>query len=192
MRRFLKLLRPYAGLLALSLLMVIVSNAMQLVLPQLTADLVNEGIMKGDLETIKYKGMLMLAVSALGLVISVVNSYCSSKTSSGYAMVLRREVFHKVESLSQSDVDKIGVPSLITRTTNDIRGIQDFILSGLRILVTVPILLVGGLVMSIKMNPELTKILLIIIPIMALSLYTLFVSLSQIRLMQKRPTSLTK
>ena len=193
MRRFLKLLRPYAGLLALSLLMVIVSNAMQLVLPQLTADLVNEGIMKGDLETIKYKGMLMLAVSALGLVISVVNSYCSSKTSSGYAMVLRREVFHKVESLSQSDVDKIGVPSLITRTTNDIRGIQDFILSGLRILVTVPILLVGGLVMSIKMNPELTKILLIIIPIIGVIAFILYLFLSpKFALMQKKTDQLNK
>ncbi|MGI6773479.1 MAG: ABC transporter ATP-binding protein [Clostridiales bacterium] len=193
MIRLFKLLKPYAGLLALSLFMVLLSNAMQLVLPALTADLVNEGIMKADLDTIRNKGLMMLAVSAFGAVVSIINSYCSSKTSSGYAMVLRREVFHKVESLSQSDIDKIGVPSLITRTTNDIRGIQDFILSGLRVLVTVPILLVGGLVMSIKMNPELTKILFIIIPIVAVVAIILYMFLSpKFALMQKKTDQLNK
>ena len=74
MIRLFKLLKPYAGFLALSLFMVLLSNAMQLVLPALTADLVNEGIMKADLDTIRNKGLMMLALSAFGAVVSNINS----------------------------------------------------------------------------------------------------------------------
>ncbi len=109
----------------------------------------------------------MMCVSAFGVCVSVINSYFSSKTSAAYGMILRRELFLKVESLSQTDIDKIGTPSLITRCTNDVKVIQDFILTSLRMIISVPVMLVGGVVMAFILNAKLATVIFGVIPIIA-------------------------
>ncbi|NLA76217.1 MAG: ABC transporter ATP-binding protein, partial [Clostridiales bacterium] len=118
MLKLFKLLKPYKSFVAVTIVLALVHNVLQLVLPLLMSIMINDGITEGDLDYVLQIGMIMLAVSALNVAASILSSFCSSKVSAGFSMLLRREVFLKVESFSQSDIDKIGVSSLITRTTN--------------------------------------------------------------------------
>ena len=166
--RYVLIYKRYA---VLTVFLTVFSSAMSLVLPLLMANIINNGITRGDLDYIKRIGLLMILVSALGVAISISTSYCSSKTATGFGAELRKAVFHKVESLSQCDIDKIGTPSLITRITNDIRQVQDFLLTLLRMIISAPIMLVGGCVMAFVLNPRLAAIILIVIPVIALIAY---------------------
>lgn len=138
-----------------------------LVLPLMMSSLINNGIANEDVDYIKEMGLYMMLVSAVAVVIAIFNSYYSSKTASAYGKILRREVFLKVESLSQRDIDKIGTPSLITRCTNDVKVLQDFVLQGLRMIISAPIMLVGGVIMAFVMNPGLASIIFGVLPIIA-------------------------
>lgn len=144
---------------------VVLSHGASLVLPVMMSSIINNGIANEDVEYIKRVGLLMMAVSATGVVISILNSYYSSKTATAYGKLLRREIFLKVEELSQSDIDKVGTPSLITRCTNDVKVVQDFVLQGLRMIISVPVMLVGGVFMAFFLNPKLATIIFAIVPI---------------------------
>ncbi|MDR1631124.1 MAG: ABC transporter ATP-binding protein/permease [Oscillospiraceae bacterium] len=168
MSKLLKYLKDFSGLAVLSIFLVLLHNILQLVIPMLTASMISTGIEGGNVPFIYLMGFIMLSVSLLNVVISILSSYSTSKTSAGYAMTLRKQLFTKVSSLSQSDIDKIGVPSLITRTTNDVRNVQDMVLSLMRMIITVPIMLVGGLVMALMYDKKMTlTILLIVVPLFA-------------------------
>ena len=145
----------------------VLSQVSNLSLPVLMSEIINKGIANGDISYIKKVGIIMMCVSAFGVGVNVINSYFSSKTSAAYGKLLRRELFLKVESLSQTDIDKIGTPSLITRCTNDVKVIQDFILTGLRMIISVPIMLVGGVVMAFILNAKLASVIFGVIPIIA-------------------------
>ena len=151
-----------------AMIFAVLSQISNLTLPMLMSSIINNGIANSDISYIKKVGLIMMGISAIGVVIAVCNSYFSSKTSATYGKLLRREIFLKVESLSQRDIDKIGTPSLITRCTNDVRVIQDFVLTSLRMIISVPIMLVGGVVMSFILNPKLATIIFAVIPVIAL------------------------
>ena len=112
-----------------------------------------------------------MIISAVAVFVAFINSYFSSKTSADYGRLLRRDLFLKVESLSQRDIEKIGTPSLITRCTNDVRVIQDFVLMGLRMIISAPIMLVGGIVMAFVMNPDLALVIFAVMPIIAIIVF---------------------
>ena len=145
----------------------VISQLGSLVLPLMMSSIINEGIANGDVAYIKEMGMYMMLVSALAVIIACFNSYYSSKTATSYGKILRREIFLKVESLSQRDIDIVGTPSLITRCTNDVKVLQDFVLMGLRMIISAPIMLVGGVVMAFVMNPKLASVIFGVIPIIA-------------------------
>ena len=151
-----------------AMIFAVLSQLCNLTLPVLMSSIINNGIANGDIGYIKKVGLIMMCISAFGVLIAVGNSFYSSKTSAVYGKLLRREIFLKVESLSQRDIDKIGTPSLITRCTNDVRVIQDFVLTSLRMIISVPIMLVGGVVMSFILNPKLATIIFAVIPVIAL------------------------
>ena len=165
MIKLLKYLKPYRGFAAASVFLVLVSNILQLVNPLLTEQMINEGIQMADPDKILQIGTAMLTISAVNIVISVLNTYCNAKTSSGYSTLLRKAIFRKVQTLSQSDINKIGVASLITRSSNDITQVQQMVMTVLQQIIAVPVLLVGGLVMAISKSAELSKIILIIVPV---------------------------
>ncbi len=163
----LKSIKKYA---IASAIFVVLSHASALILPMLMSEIINTGIANEDMGYIQKIGALMLVISALGILISVFSSYYTSKTSALYGKLLRRDLFLKVESLAQRDIDKIGTPSLITRTTNDVRVMQDFILTALRIIISVPVMLVGGMVMAFVLNPKLAVIIFSVFPIIGVIL----------------------
>ncbi len=168
MIRLLKYLKYLKGSVIAAMFFAVVSQAGSLVLPLLMSMIINNGIANSDTEYVKEIGGIMMIVSAVAVIIAAFNSYYSSKTSANYGRILRREIFLKVESLSQRDIDKIGTPSLITRCTNDVRVIQDFVLMGLRMIISAPILLVGGAVMAFIMNPTLSLVILAVVPVIAI------------------------
>lgn len=148
-----------------AMIFAVLSQISNLTLPMLMSSIINNGIANSDIDYVKRVGLIMMGISALGVVIAVYNSYFSSKTSALYGKLLRREIFLKVEDLSQRDIDKIGTPSLITRCTNDVRVIQDFVLTSLRMIISVPIMLVGGVIMAFILNPKLATVIFAVIPI---------------------------
>ncbi len=168
MLKLLKFLKPHKKFAVFTLILAAINNILTLGFPLLMSQLVNNGISKGDLEYIKSVGDLILICCVVAALVSLLNAYCSSKVSTSFAGEVRDAVFKKVEHFSQTDIDKIGVPSLITRTTNDIRQVQDLILMSLRSIITVPIMLVGGTVLAIIMDPGLSMSLLIVVPVIAL------------------------
>ncbi len=172
MKKVLRLLKPHRWTLIMSILFATVNSVMQLLLPLYTKNLQSE-ILHYNMKGITDYALLMMGFTLLGIVTSVANTYFSTKTSVGYTITLRNFIFGKVSRLSQSDIDKIGVASLVTRTTNDVRQVHDFILSTLKSLIPVPIMLVGGLVMAFSLNPEVAKLSLWVVPILAVILIIL-------------------
>ena len=167
MKKVLSMLGPHKVPLILSIFFATVNTVLQIFIPLYTKNIVNEGILACNMERLWELCLLLLGFTLLCIITSIANTYFSTKTSVGYSITLRNYIFDKVSRLSQSDIDKIGVASLVTRTTNDVRQVHDIVLSTLKSLVPVPIMLVGGLVMAFAMNPELAKLTLLSIPVLA-------------------------
>lgn len=168
MIRLLKRLKEIKGTAVLATLFAILAQAGGLILPLLMSDIINNGIMNGDVDYIKKMGIIMMIISAVSVAISITGSFFSSKTAALFSKSLRKSLFVKVETLAKGDIEKIGTPSLITRCTNDVRIVQDFVLQGLRMIISAPIMLVGGVVMTFVLNPRLALIIFALIPIIAI------------------------
>lgn len=160
-------MKPYTFLAVMTAVLTLIHSISQLILPTLMANIMNEGISNGNVDYIKKTGIIMLVFAFLGMITAVFGSYCSSKTSMGFGKSLRRAVFVKAESLSQCDIDTIGTSSLITRSTNDIRQIQDMLLMVLRMVIGAPLMMIGGVILSFMMNKTLATVIFIVIPIIA-------------------------
>ncbi len=145
----------------------------ELYLPTLMADIVNNGMMKGNIEYIWKFGSYMLLVALGSSLCSIIGSYLSSIIGMGFGRDTRDRVFSQVESYSLHEFDKIGTASLITRTTNDITQIQNVLVMGLRFIVNAPIMCIGGIIMAYLMNSELTLILAVVIPVMLVSILSI-------------------
>ena len=166
MKKVLSMLKPHVPFLILSIVFATTNTVLQLLIPLYTKDIMYEGILKRDMDKLLSLCMLLLGFTVLSIITSIANTYFSTRTSVGYSITLRNYIFDKVSRLSHSDIDKIGVASLVTRTTNDVRQVHDVVLETLKSLVPIPIMLVGGLVFSFSIYPELAKLSLWSIPIL--------------------------
>ena len=164
MRKILKMLKPYTGTLTLSIIFSALFAVLEILIPVYTKYILSEGIISRDMDNILRYGGIMLLLTLAGVVASLLNTYFSTKTSVNYAMHIRNVVFTKVSHLAQSDVDKIGVSSLMTRTTNDVRQVHDVILNSLKSILPVPIMLIGGFYMAYSVSPGLLKTVMSVIP----------------------------
>ncbi len=167
MKKVLSMLKPHRVPLILSIIFATTNTVMQLLIPLYTKNIMAEGILAYDMDRLLELCFIMLGFTLASIITSILNTYFSTKTSVGYSITLRNYIFDKVSRLSQSDIDKIGVASLVTRTTNDVRQVHDVVLSTLKSLVPIPIMLVGGLVMAFSLNSELARLSLWSIPIVA-------------------------
>ena len=165
MKKVLSLLRPFSGFLILSILFSTANTVLQLLLPAYTKNMMS-AILDYDMDGIWKYGGLMLCFTLAGVVTSIANTYFSTRTSVGYSIELRNYIINKVSHLSQSNIDKIGVSSLVTRTTNDVRQIHDIVLNTLKSLLPIPIMLVGGLVMAYNTNKEILGTAMSVVPML--------------------------
>ena len=153
--------------------LLLVQSIGNLYLPNLNADLINNGVAKGDLGYIWRIGAYMLAISALIIGASVIIAYFSSKVSMSFGRDVRKEVFVSVERFRTRELNKFGAPSLITRNTNDVQQVQMVLFMGLTMMVAAPLTGVGAVIMALKTNVKLSGLLLVAVPAMGLLIFWL-------------------
>jgi len=159
-------LRPYRAQVLLLSVLLIAQTVGNLYLPNLNADIINGGVVTGNLHYIIRTGAWMILLTlAIGL-FAVIAVYWASRVSMATGADLRRAVFTRVQSFSARDVNHFGTASLITRNTNDIQQIQIFLQMALTMMVIAPIMSVGGIVMAIHEGAKLSLLLLVSIPVM--------------------------
>ena len=166
MLKLYKQLKPYIASLTVIGILLCIQVATSLFLPTLMAEIVDKGIMNGDTSYILNVGGEMLIVTIIGMIAMIISSLFISKVGIGFARDIRSKLFRKVESFSQGDIDKIGVASLTTRTTNDITQVSTVTITILRMMVTAPIMMVGAIIMAVEKSPKLSVVILIAIPIL--------------------------
>ncbi|OIN82314.1 ABC transporter ATP-binding protein [Mycobacterium malmoense] len=164
-------IQPYRRLVAVLMVLQLISTLASLYLPTVNATIIDEGVAKGDTATIVSLGMVMLAVTGLQVLCSVGAVYFGSRTGMGFGRDLRRAIFEHVTTFSERETARFGAPTLLTRSTNDVRQIQYLVHIAGTILVTAPIMCAGGIVMAIHQEAALTWLLLVSVPIMAVTNY---------------------
>lgn len=163
-RKLLRFLTPYWKGIVLIIALLTVQAISNLYLPNLNADIINNGVAKGDIQYILRTGSIMLIVTLLLTGSSVLSMYFGSRTSMAFGRDLRRDIFCKVEKFSQNEVDKFSIPSLVTRNTNDVHQIQMLILVGLNLMVIAPIMCIGGIIMALRQDVVLSSSLIVVVP----------------------------
>jgi len=159
-------LKPYIGGLAGVVLFLFAQAIAELYLPTLMAEVVNNGMLKGDTGYIWKFGAYMLMVALASSICSIIGSYLSAIIGMGFGQDTRNKVFSHVESYSLQEFDKISTASLITRTTNDITQVQTLLVMGLRFMVYAPIMCIGGIIMAYSKDKQLTLVLAVVVPLL--------------------------
>ena len=184
-RMMLTRLRLYRLQVSIVLGLIVIQTVLGLYLPNLTADIINNGIAKGDVGYIWRTGGWMLALTLLSGVAAVIATYFASRTSMGVGRDLRATVFSRVMRFSAREMNSFGTASLITRNTNDVQQIQIFLQMALTLMVAAPIMMVGGVIMAIHEDATLSLLLVVAVPLMAVLVLTmLFVAVPQFKSMQ--------
>jgi ATP-binding cassette subfamily B protein len=180
-------LRPYGKEITLVVLFQFVQTLATLYLPTLNADIIDDGVVKGDTGYIMRVGLVMLAVTLVQIVCSVVAVYYGAKTSMALGKDLRAAIFHRVQAFSAQEVSRFGAPSLITRTTNDVQQVQLLVLMTFTMMVAAPIMCVGGIVLALRQDPTLSSLLLVVLPVMIIIVGVIVVLMRPLfRTMQER------
>ena len=180
-------LKPYAALIACVLVLVFVSTMTDLELPDLMSEIVNTGIVQGDIPYILGRGGIMLLVALLGTGCTILTSYLTAKIGMVFSRDLRQKVFTKVESFSLAEVNEFGTASLITRTTNDINQVQLVVIMMMRMMLSAPLMIVGALIRAVNKDIELSKVIFVVIPIIILTIIIIArFTMPMFKKMQKR------
>ena len=169
MLKLLKFLKPFTVSITIVCVLLFIQTISQLYLPTLMADIVDKGIVNGDTDFILRIGGVMLLVAAAGAVCTIAAGYLSAKVSSNFGMSMRARVFERVENFTLHEFDTVGTASLITRTTNDVTQIQQVVLMGLLMLVTTPLMCLGGVIMAVSRDVKLSGVLLVVLPILSVA-----------------------
>jgi ATP-binding cassette, subfamily B, multidrug efflux pump len=160
-------MRPYARAVTLVAVLLLVQSVANLYLPNLNADIINNGVIKGDINYIWRTGGIMLGISVGLGVISIVAVYWASRVSMGVGRDLRGALFEKVQLFSARDMNRFGTATLITRNTNDVQQLRLFLQMALTILVIAPIMGIGGVIMALYKDVSLSLVLVVVVPLMA-------------------------
>lgn len=166
MIKLFKYLRPYKLPVAAVLVLLFFQALAELYLPTLMSDIVDTGIVKGDVAYILRVGGFMLLVATGSAIFTVMAGFLSAKTAAGFGKDLRSKVFSRVEEYTLHEFDKIGTASLITRTTNDITQVQQVLIMIMRIMISAPLLCIGGIIMAVSKDAMLSLVFVVVIPVL--------------------------
>ena len=162
-------LRPYAGNLSLVVVLQLIGTIASLYLPKLNADIIDNGVSKGDTAYIMRTGGWMLAVSLLQITCTIIAVYFGAKTASAVRARRPAAVFHRVGEFSAREVNQFGAPTLISRSTNDVTQIQMLVVMGCTMLVAAPITMIGGIFMAVRQDVGLSWLVAVAVPLLAVS-----------------------
>ena len=151
---------------------------LELLVPLVVADIIDNGIKSGDVMYVVYRSLLLILMGAVGLAFSVTAQYFSAKAAVGCATSIRHNLFEKLQSLSFTQIDKVGTSTMITRMTSDVNQVQTGINLVLRLLLRSPFVVFGAMIMAFTVNAKAAIIFVVVIPIlmvvvMALMLITI-------------------
>lgn len=163
-------LRPYKRPILAVVGLQFVGTMVMLYLPVLNADIIDKGVIFGDTGYIVQRGGLMLAISLLQVVCSIAAAWFSARTAMAFGRDLRAGIFHQVGSFSAREIQQFGAPSLITRETNDVQQVQMLVLMGGTLMVSAPIMMVGGIVMAVHVNLGLSWLVVLVVPVLGTSI----------------------
>ncbi|MEU3728319.1 ABC transporter ATP-binding protein [Streptomyces sp. NPDC033538] len=161
-------LRPYRKPIALLVALQFLQTCASLYLPTLNADIIDNGVVKGDSGYILAFGALMIGISLVQVVCNIGAVYYGARTAAALGRDLRGAVFDRVQSFSAREVGGFGAPSLITRTTNDVQQVQMLALMTFTLMVSAPIMCVGGIVMALGLDVPLSGVLVGVVPVLAI------------------------
>ena len=144
---------------------------LELFVPMVMADIIDVGVKNGDGGYVLKMGGVMILLGVVGLMSALVCQYLASKASQGVGTKIRRELFAHINSLSHSELDRLGTPSLITRITNDVNQVQQSVAMGIRLLTRAPFIVIGALIMSMTINLQMSIIFFIAAVLIGITLY---------------------
>ena len=159
-------LGPYRWPALFVLLLLLGQSLGNLYLPELQADIINNGVVKGDTNYILGVGGFMLLVTFALMLGSYVTVFFSARVAMGLGRDVRDAIFRKVETFSQVEVNHFGAASLITRNTNDVQQVQQVVLMVMVMMLSAPMMIIGGVIMALRQDVPLTGILVVITPIL--------------------------
>lgn len=162
-----KYLGPYRWAVVAVLVLQLVQTLAALYLPSLNADIIDDGVVVGDIGHIWRTGGWMLVVSLGQVVASVVAVYFGAQVATAFGRDMRRDLFHTVQTFSAREMAQFGAPTLITRGTNDVQQVQMTVLMTFTIMVMAPIMLVGGVILALSEDVTMSGLLLVIVPVLA-------------------------
>lgn len=167
MKELTEYLKPYKFFIAAAVILIFFQCLTQLMLPDLMAKMVDIGIVNGQINYIYEMGVYMLILTVFSMLCSVTAGYFTAKSSSGFAQLLRRNLFDKVVYFSVEEFDRFGTSTLVTRTTNDVTQIQNVIMMMLRVVVVAPLTFLGSLILMLNKDISMSLVVLIVIPLLA-------------------------
>ncbi len=162
-------LRPYTRTINVIVLLQLVQTLATLYLPTLNADIIDDGVVKGDTGYILVVGGQMVAVTLVQIVCAIGAVYFGARTAMALGRDIRADVFDRVQSFSAREMGRFGAPSLITRTTNDVQQVQMLCLMSFTLMVSAPIMCVGGIAMALNQDVPLSGLLLLIVPVLGIT-----------------------
>ncbi|MEG1705326.1 MAG: ABC transporter ATP-binding protein [Clostridia bacterium] len=166
MKKVLSYLKPFVILIIVAMALIFVQSMANLYLPTLMSEIVNEGVVKQSIDTVFMYGKKMLLITLGAMVCNIFATYLSSIIAAGFAKKLRKGIYEKVEKFSLNEFNKIQTSSLITRTTNDVTQIQNLTLMMIRMMCQAPMMCIGGIIMAVSKNLELSVLFIVVIPLL--------------------------
>ncbi|MFD6136781.1 ABC transporter ATP-binding protein [Isoptericola sp. NPDC060257] len=163
-------LRPYAGAVGLLLVLQLLATLASLYLPSLNANIVDNGVTTGDTAYIMRVGGWMLVVSLVQVACAIGAVFLGARAATALGRDVRRDLFDSVQGFSARELGQFGAPSLITRTTNDVQQVMMVVLMTFTIMVMAPIMLVGGVIMALQEDVELSALLLVVVPVLGIAM----------------------
>lgn len=176
-----------------AVLFMVVQVTANLNIPSLTSDIVNNGVVNGDIDYIWRVGMKMIVFSLIGILAATGNVFLASRTSMKLGSNLRNDIYSKVINMSNDEYDQIETSSMITRTTNDVIQIQNVYMMMLRMMLMSPVMLIGASFLAYNKNHRLTLVFLVVLPIMLIFVgFLLYLAVPKFKAMQTKTDRLNR
>jgi ATP-binding cassette subfamily B protein len=180
-------LRPHRALLVAVVIFQLAQSIASLYLPTLNADIIDEGVAKGNTGYILSVGSIMLLITLAQIACAVIAVYFGAKAAMGLGRDLRGAIFERVGEFSEQEVTRFGAPSLITRSTNDVQQVQQLVLMSATLMVAAPMLSIGGVIMAIQQDVQLSWLIAVCVPVLLVAVGLIVTRMVPLfRKMQKR------
>ncbi|MET3812352.1 ABC transporter ATP-binding protein [Arthrobacter sp. UYEF3] len=186
-------LRPQRRLLLAVVVFQLAASIASLYLPTLNADIIDQGVARGDTDYILRTGGMMLMITLLQIACTITAVYFGAKAAMALGRDVRGAIFSRVAEFSEQEVTRFGAPSLITRSTNDVQQVQQLVLMSATLMVTAPMLSIGGVIMAVRLDGQLSWLIAVSVPVLLVAVGLIVTRMVPLfRLMQTRIDSVNR